>query len=262
MLLSPAVLLPSLVLVMPLIQPPGADAKPEPTGFLFKTVSIGTETYNYSVYVPPEYDADAAWPCVLFLHGSGERGSDGLLQTEVGIGSAIRRNRALIPAIVVMPQCRPGMTWTGPMAEMALRCVEETSRTYHLDPDRIYLTGLSLGGHGAWFIAARMPDAFAAIVPICGFGEPKEVATLTKMPCWCFHGTADEAVPVQRSRDLIEAVRKAGGDPKFTEIEGGPHNVWDRVYGDPEMWKWLLTQRRGPSAAAPAPELKPARKKK
>lgn len=258
----PAILLPWLVLAMPVTQTSDGDAKPEPSGFLFKTVVIGTETYNYSIYVPPEYDADVAWPCVLFLHGSGERGSDGLLQTEVGIGSAIRRNRALIPAIVVMPQCRPGLTWTGAMAEMALRCVEETSRTYHLDPDRIYLTGLSLGGHGAWFIASRMPESFAAIVPVCGFGDPKEVVTLKRMPCWCFHGTADEAVPVQRSRDLIEAVRKAGGDPKFTEFEGAPHNVWDRVYGDAEMWKWLLAQRRGSGSHEPAAEPKPTRKRK
>lgn len=225
------------------------------TGFLFKTVEFAGQTYAYCVYVPPEYTDERAWPAILFLHGSGERGSDGFLQTEIGIGRAIRRNRKLCPAIVVMPQCRSGQSWEGEMLEMALSCVENTSREYHCDPQRVYLTGLSMGGAGAWLLGSRMPDAFAAVIPICGFygpheapvspGELSEAATsLARLPIWCIHGAADPAVPVERSREIVAAVQAAGGQIKYNEIRDGKHNVWDGAYGNPAVWRWLLSQKR------------------
>lgn len=222
------------------------------TGFLFKTITVGEEEYAYSVYVPPEYTAEKRWPLILFLHGSGERGTDGLQQTEIGIGRAIRRRRAWIPAIVVMPQCRPGAAWTGKMAEMALRCVEQTSREYAIDPERLYLTGLSLGGHGTWLIGAQYAHQFAALVPICGFielgpssGAVKEIAPhLTDIPIWCFHGGADTNVPPEKSREVVAAVRAAGGEVKYTEYPGVAHNSWDRAYDERALWEWLFAQRR------------------
>lgn len=244
-------------LAQPESQPPTADAPATTaTGFLYKTITFNGETYAYCVYVPPDYTPQRRWPVILFLHGSGERGSDGFLQTDVGIGRAIRRGYQRIPAIVVMPQCRPNMAWTGPMAALALRCVEETSRTYRLDPQRVYLTGLSLGGQGTWLLGAEFADRFAALVPICGFAElgessglaEKLAARLTDIPIWCFHGDADPAVPVRKSRELVEAIRRAGGQIKYTEYAGARHNVWDRAYGDPQLWEWLFAQKREPRA--------------
>lgn len=224
-------------------------------GFLYRTLKLGTESYAYSIWVPPEYNEATAWPVILFLHGSGERGSDGLLQTEVGIGTAIRRNRGLAQAIVVMPQCRREKMWTGDMAEMALKCIEQTSREYNLDADRIYLTGLSLGGHGAWTIASKLSHRLAAVAPVCGFWTvpqaplnpvqfKDEITKLAKLPIWAFHGKLDKAVPVERTRELVDAVRQAGGNIQYTEYADGEHGIWDRVYENPDFWKWLLAQRR------------------
>jgi predicted peptidase len=232
---------------------PGSQpAPPAATGFLYKTLTLDNETYAYCVYVPPDYTPERAWPVVLFLHGSGERGTDGLLQTDVGIGHALRRNWRQIPAIVVLPQCRPEQTWVGPMGRMALRCVEETSHEYHLDPQRLYLTGLSLGGQGAWYIAASLPDRFAAVLVICGFtelgqstGEAAKLAPrLTNVPIWVFHGEQDTSVPVTKAREIVEAIRKAGGHVDFTEYKDGTHFIWDRVYDNRETWRWLFEQKR------------------
>jgi len=245
--------MPTLILTLPQPTTPAASQQPA-RGFLYKTLTLDDETYAYCVYVPPDYSTEQRWPLILALCGSGERGTDGFLQTDVGIGRAIRRRHQDIPAIVVMPQCRPETSWTGSMARLALRCVEVASQEYRIDPDRLYLTGLSLGGQGAWLIGAEAADHFAAIVPICGFVEWNEqsglmerIAPILKnVPIWCFHGEKDDAVPVERSRDMVAALRRVGGKVKYTEYAGGGHAIWDRVYGDPELWKWLFAQKRAP----------------
>lgn len=244
---------PILALLVPSASQPAAEEKPPvATGFLFKSVKIDDATYDYCVYVPPEYTPEQSWPVILALHGSGERGRDGFLQTDVGIGRAIRRQRHYFPAVVVMPQCRPEMSWGGPMARMALACVEATSREYRLDADRIYLTGLSLGGNGTWLIGAQFANQFAALVPVCGFAELGESTGLAQklaprlagVPIWCFHGGADKNVPAQKSREMVELIRQAGGNVKYTEYPGVGHNAWDRAYKDPELWQWLFAQQR------------------
>lgn len=241
-------------------QQPTADEKPVATGFLCKTLTFDGQTYPYCVYVPPEYTRAKPWPVILFLHGSGESGRDGLLQTEVGIGRAIRRHRRDFPAIVVMPQAPPDQRWVGKMAKMALHCVEQTSHEYHLDAERVYLTGLSLGGYGTWTLGAEYANRFAAIVPVCGFIElgqstglaAKVAPALADMPIWCFHGSADPNVPVQKAREMVAEIRKLGGNVKYTEYEGGGHNVWDRAYDDRELWKWLFSQKLS-CAKTPSP---------
>lgn len=228
------------------------------TGFLNQTITLNDRTFHYVVYVPREYTYTRAWPVILFLHGSGERGTDGLRQTDVGIGRAIRRHPERIPAIVVMPQCPPQSHWAGPMGHMALKCLEDTSRRYRCDPQRVYLTGLSMGGNGAWYLGASLSDRFAAVVPICGFAEldhdtgldEKLAAQLTDMPIWCFHGDADPAVPVTKSREMVHLIREAGGEVTYTEYPDARHNVWDRAYGDPDLWKWLFAQRREQSSTS------------
>lgn len=248
-----------LVSGLPLLVAQGVTTMPAPqaeqpaTGFLYKTITLGDETYAYSVFVPPDYTPDRTWPVILFLHGSGERGDDGFRQTVIGIGSALRWNHERVPAVVVMPQCRKDQAWVGPMGEMALRCLEKTSREYRLDPDRIYLTGLSLGGQGVWHIAATFPNQFAAVVPICGFADwehntevaEKLAPRLVNLPIWVFHGDADKSVPVESERELVALIRKAGSTKiEYTEYPGVGHNAWDKAYGDPELWKWLFAQHR------------------
>lgn len=234
---------------------PARQEPPPATGFLYKTVEFEGRNYAYCVYVPPEYTPEQAWPVILFLHGSRAVGDDGFLQTDHGIAWTIRRKRKLCPAIVVMPQSRPGKWWADEMLEMALRCVEDTSGEYRCDPERVYLTGLSMGGAGTWLLGSRMPNAFAALVPISGFYKrpdvaprPGEVAAaaakLARLPIWCFHGAADTNVPVQRSRELVAAVRAAGGEVKYTELAEAKHDVWKRAYDNPAVWRWLLAQRR------------------
>ncbi|MFH1747706.1 MAG: dienelactone hydrolase family protein [Planctomycetota bacterium] len=246
-------LIPTLALLAPQESQPTAPQRHAiATGFLHKTLSLGEAEYDYCVYVPPEYTPDKPWPVILFLHGSGECGRDGFLQTDVGIARAIRRYRYFFPAIVVMPQCRPGTSWSGPMAHMALASVEATSREYYLDADRLYLTGLSLGGQGTWLLGAQYADQFAALVPICGFVElgestgqaEKLVPHLANMPIWCFHGDTDRSVPVVKAREMVKLLKAAGGQVKYTEYEGVSHNSWDRAYKTPELWQWLFTQRR------------------
>lgn len=232
--------------------PPASAPTSAASGFIYKTIAFNDVTCAYCVYVPPDYTPDRAWPVILFLHGSGERGDDGFLQTDVGLGRALRRNYRAIPAIVVMPQCRPGETWAGEMGTLALRCVEAISHEYHLDAQRLYLTGLSLGGHGAWHLAARVPDRFAALIVICGFADLSDSDTearqlapqLKDIPILCFHGAQDANVPVQKTRAMVAAIRAAGGHIEYTEYKDGTHFIWDRVYENREVWKWLFEQRR------------------
>ncbi len=239
------------------------EVRPAPAafGFLLKTVEIEGQRVFYSVYVPPEYTHERAWPVILFLHGGGERGADGLLPTEVGIGSAIRRHREWFPAIVVIPQCSANdVWWSEAMMNRALRCVEAVSREYHLDGERLYLTGLSLGGAGTWHLGTRAAQHFAALVPICGFlelgpssGLEAHVARdLRGVPIWVFHGALDDRVPVTKSREMVAALRAAGGNVQYTEYPEGGHNVWDQAYADPALWRWLFAQRR-PAAGSRQP---------
>jgi predicted peptidase len=189
---------------------------------------------------------------MLFLHGAGERGSDGKKQIAVGLAPAIRKREATFPFIVVFPQCKapknpPTRNWypEGPDGKRALAMLAETEKTYRTDPDRVYLTGLSMGGFGTWSMAAADPKRWAAIAPVCGGGEEKWGAKLSSMPIWCFHGASDVVVPAGLSRKMIDVVKKAGGDPKYTEYPGVGHNSWDDAYGTNELYDWFLKHQRG-----------------
>ena len=250
-------------------QPPGATPQPTPhlaTGFLYRQVVFNGQTYAYTLFVPPDYTPSKRWPLILFLHGSGERGTDGFLPSEVGIGRAIRRHVDWCPAIVIMPQCRPGKIWDGAMLQMALHCVNQTASAYSLDPQRFYITGLSLGGAGTWQLGAELAGQVAAIAPVCGFvDQPRTPPSdervlalanrLREVPVWCFHGDADRNVSVEHSRRMAAALRARGGNVRYTEYPGAPHAIWDRVYQDPKFWKWLLAQRR---PQPPRPQTPPA----
>lgn len=234
------------------------------TGFLDHRITVGSRSYQYQVYVPADYASKPTWPTILFLHGAGERGDDGLLQTNVGLGAAIRQNASRYPAIVVFPQVPRDSQWVGTPADMAVAALQQTMREFHVDPRRVYLTGLSMGGHGTWYIAYRHPELFAAIVPICGWvrdfpqfrgsvpvvvGDSAGVMSnlaqhLAKVSIWIFHGEIDPAVNVNGSREPAAALKAASLDMRYTEFLGMGHNVWDAVYGSDEFVRWLFAQQR------------------
>src|ERR1700739_660553 len=235
------------------------------TGFLDRTVIVSGKNYRYQVYVPADFHSEKSWPVILFLHGAGERGSDGLLQTDVGIGHAIRLDAPRFPFIVVLPQCSKGKIWgDADMQAQALAALDASIREFRGDRKHVYLTGLSMGGFGTWELAARNPGRFAAIVPICSGVQPQkdwpqlrvtliddpkitdrfaEIARLIdSIPVWLFHGDADQAVAVEQSREMAEALKAAGADFKYTEYPGVNHNSWDKAYAEPELVPWLLSK--------------------
>ena len=232
------------------VWPAVALAQDKPTtGFLDKTFkNADGNTSPYVVFVPKDYDGKKEYPVMLFLHGAGETKTDkkgGKMPIEVGIGPAIKKREKDFPFIVVIPQAE-GFGWAAdkPNAKRALAMLDEVMKEYKTDEKRQYLSGLSMGGMGTWSIAMSTPDRWAAIVPVCGNGNTKTAEKLKDLPCWCFHGDADTAVKVEGSRDMIEAIKKAGGTPKYTEYPKVGHNSWDMAYGDPELYKWLLEQKK------------------
>jgi predicted peptidase len=241
---------------------------PRETGFLDRTLVSEGETYRYQVYVPSGWTPAHAWPVILFLHGAGERGQDGLIQTEVGVGSAIRRFPDRYPAVVVMPQCRTGAWWNHmPMQTMALAALDRAVKEWNGDARRLYLTGLSMGGYGTWAIAARLPGKFAALAPICGGVSKRDLPAGTtvpfpgdgtpdpfkvvaqavgKTPVWVFHGAKDPTVMVSESRNMVEALKAAAGDVKYTEYPEAGHDSWTAAYRERDFPAWLLAQQLRP----------------
>jgi predicted peptidase len=197
--------------------------------------------------VPQDYKGgDKAWPLILFLHGAGERAGGSKAPVDVGIGPAIRKyGEKEFPFFVLIPRCNaaPG-NWRadGPDAQRALAMLEQVQKEFKIDGKRLYLTGLSMGGFGTWSLAAKYPERWAAIVPICGGGDAKTAAAIKHIPCWCFHGDKDTAVKVDLSRAMIDALKAAGSTPKYTEYPGVGHNSWDQAYGTRELYTWLLMQ--------------------
>jgi predicted peptidase len=216
-------------------------------GFSNRSVQMPDGTRRrYVVFVPHAYTTAKTWPAILFLHGAGERGDDNKGQVRVGIGRAIRAREKTWGFITVMPQCAAEPAWWTTPSEKAyaMAALAKTQREYSVDDGRIYLTGLSMGGFGTWALAADHPRRWAAIVPICGRGDPGTVKSIVHLPCWCFHGADDETVPPKNSRDMIAALKTAGGQPRYTEYPGVGHNSWDKAYGTDELYTWMLSHRR------------------
>ncbi len=200
--------------------------------------------YGYLAYLPAGYNAKRGerYPLMVFLHGSGERGTELSKAMVHGplkeIGSPTFRQ---FPFVVIVPQC-PEKEWWEPTGVNAL--VESCLRKYRVDRDRVYLTGLSMGGFGTWAAAAERPDLYAAIAPICGGLDPALAKPLANMPIWATHGDADTAVPISESQGIIDALRALGAKPRFDIIKGGGHDVWTPVYAGQEIYDWFLTHKR------------------
>lgn len=189
---------------------------------------------------------DNGWPLIVFLHGSGERGRDLRKLRQHGLPKRIAQGHD-IPAIVVSPQCPLGSWWT-PHFGAIMGLIDTIVTTQKIDPKRIYLTGLSMGGYGCWELASRYPQRFAAIVPICGggrkqFGFPARVNMLRHMPIWAFHGALDAIVPPHESEILIKTLRRCGGSPRYTLYPDLAHNCWSAAYAEPALFAWLFEQK-------------------
>jgi predicted peptidase len=231
--------------------------KSQQTGFLFKSIQVGGETYQYVVYVPRGYaETEEVYPCILFLHGSGESGTDGQKQAIQGIGSAILWNAAKWPFIVIMPQKPDQKKQWEEYDGAVMQMLAETEKAYSIDRKRVYLTGLSQGGHGTWTIAAAHPEVFAALAPICGYvsakhegdPDPKDIAELVRkikhLPVWAFHGLADDVVPPVQTSAIVDALKAAGAGVKVSLYPGVNHGSWDKAYREEELGKWFLEHHR------------------
>ncbi len=196
--------------------------------------------FKYLLYLPEDYEKQASWPLLLFLHGSGERGDDLQLVKKHGPPKLIEAGRKY-PFIVVSPQCPKGKSWE---AFELTALLDDLSEHYKVDPDRIYVTGLSMGGFGTWSLAAYTPQRFAAIVPICGGGDPYLTRRLKQLPIWVFHGAKDPAVALERSETMVEALKKNGNEVQFTVYPEAGHDSWTETYDNPKLYEWLLKQRR------------------
>ncbi len=195
---------------------------------------------QYLLYLPKDYDKKKAWPLVLFMHGIGERGHD-LNKVKVhGPPKLIEAGKSF-PFVVVSPQC-PDNQWWEPVSLTAL--LDEVVENYKIDKDRVYVTGLSMGGFGTWSLAAYSPQRFAAIAPVCGGGDAAIAKKLGHLPVWAFHGAKDPTVPIARDQAIVDALKQAGGNVKFTVYPNGGHDVWTETYANPKLYDWLLEHKR------------------
>jgi predicted peptidase len=235
-----------------------------PGRFVHREVLVDGETHRYQVFVPSRDVAPRRPAVVLFLHGSGERGDDGQRQVDVGLGPHLRANAATFPALAVFPQARASSEWSDQL-DVATAALDAAMAEFGGDPDRVYLTGLSMGGYGAWELGLREPRRFAALVPVCAGvtapahrptlrvvaveGEPDPFAAVAHgveaIPTWIFHGADDPLVPAEQSRRMQAALQAAGAEEvRYTEFPGVGHASWDPAYAHAPLWDWLFAQRR------------------
>ncbi len=207
-----------------------------------KATIVRKTTMKYLLWLPADNkkDKNKTYPLLIFLHGSGERGDNLELVKKNGPPSFID-NRPDFPFILVSPQCPKDKWWNTEDLQLLL---EKVKHKYRVDPARIYLTGLSMGGFGTWAWACSYPNQFAAIAPVCGGGDVQFARELKNTPVWAFHGEADPVVPVKRTIEMVEAVNAKGGSARMTIYPGVGHDSWVNAYNDEELYKWLLGKTR------------------
>lgn len=251
-----------LILFLPLFFMASKVSKAQTDRFAYaKYTSDSGDTLLYRI-VHPDYDTTTTYPLVIFLHGSGERGNDNEAQLKWGVlNFATDENLVLHPAVIVAPQCPKGERWsnfTGFDSPEGLRLQPQPSKPMELviglihqliekdrvDPRRIYITGLSMGGLGTYDAIERYPDLFAAAIPVAGGGDPTKASRIVNLPVWDFHGAEDAAVDPVYSREMIMALWKLGGHPGYTEYPNTGHFSWLAAYSDPKVLAWLFRQRK------------------
>ncbi|MDQ2938108.1 MAG: alpha/beta fold hydrolase [Acidobacteriota bacterium] len=206
------------------------------------------EKTNYLLYLPDEYGkGEKRWPLILYLHGRSLRGNDLKMLKRYGLAALLEHDLS-IPFIVVSPQCAGDRYWMDE-DEMLIRLVDDVSSKYAVDPERIYVTGHSMGGRGTWLLAYRQPQKFAAIVPMSDAPLNNDWAKqIAKVPAWVFHGTKDDLEPFERTQKFVDALKKLGADVKLTPLPGRDHYILD-AYENKEIYDWLLQHTRKPTAA-------------
>jgi predicted peptidase len=215
-------------------------------GFLEKTYrSDDGKESKYTLFVPYDYKGDKPYPLIVYLHGSGEGGTDGKRPANVGLGPAIRKQEKTFPFLAVFPQSHNG-AWKADSedAKRVVDILDDVQKTYQVDPKRVSLTGMSSGGDGTWALAVKYPDRWAAIAPVCGDGDPAQAAKIKDISCWCFMGAADGKADVENAHAMIKALKDVGADPQYTEYPGVGHGIWNKVYGTPELYDWFAKQHR------------------
>lgn len=202
---------------------------------------ISNHSYNYLLFLP-NYDVvkEQLLPTIIFLHGSGERGSNLEDVKRHGVAKVIEK-QSDFPFITISPQCPKDKDWLVNKLSILLY---EVLAAYPIDSDRIYLTGLSMGGYGTWNWSATEPHRFAAIAPVCGGGKPQDALKLKNLPVWTFHGARDNIVPLSESEDMVAALQACGGNVKFTVYPEAEHDSWTQTYNNPELYKWFLQHQR------------------
>lgn len=233
-----------------------AMPKTRQTARSLKTTLSQPVQVNYLLFLPEGYEAKSAktWPLILFLHGIGERGNDPW-KVKVHGPPKVAEKMSNFPFIVVSPQCPNGEWWSN---DKLLALLDKVIAKYSVDTNRVYLTGLSMGGFGAWNLALEFPERFAAVAPLCGGGNPyfphaynaRRKAALHSLPFWAFHGDKDPAVAVEESERMVDALRKLGCDVKFTVYPGVGHDCWTQTYNNPQLYEWFLDHERKPSKSA------------
>ena len=202
---------------------------------------------RYFLYLPMTYgkDKNKKWPVIVFLHGSGERGTKLSKVANCGLPRMLKKAKNF-PAIVISPQCPANHWWNDIDVSLSVMAIlKDVCKKYNVNPDRIYLTGLSMGGFGTWHLAQQYPNRWAALAPLCGSGNAWLQPRLKKIPTRVYHGAKDRNVPLAFGKLMYSALKDAGGQVKMTIFPDLAHNVWDKVYSMPEFWDWLFQQKRG-----------------
>ncbi|MCH8829610.1 MAG: dienelactone hydrolase family protein [Planctomycetes bacterium] len=231
-------------------------AAPAQAGFVQRVYVDAKGKHAYQVFVPNGYTSQKQWPVVLFLHGAGERGTDGIRPTTVGLGPMIRRHPERFPFIVVFPQAEKldgrvlsGWNAEGSDGRRALKILAAVETQFRVNPQRRILSGWSMGGHGVWSLAAAKPGLWAAVLSLSGGGDPSLAGKLKTVPVWAFHGEHDAMVSPHSTRNMVTAIRKAGGSARYTLVKGIGHATWKAVFDNSQLLKWM----QNPAARIDAP---------
>lgn len=223
-------------------------------------ISKQNDTLLYRLMRPQFCDSSNKVPLVIFLHGAGERGNDNKMQLVNGAKNfATDSIRRKYPCFMLVPQCAKVYRWVetdwklpshvmpekpSVYLSLTIQLIDSLIKKLNIDTNRIYITGLSMGGFGTWDAISRWPDKFTAAVPVCGGGDTAKASVIKDVSIWAFHGDIDKVVMVSRTRNMINAIKKEGGNPKYTEYAGVGHSCWNSAYSDTVMIEWMFTQNK------------------
>jgi predicted peptidase len=224
---------------------------PPPSGrFVLDSVRVGEDERFFSVWLPPAYESAGAWPAILFLHGSGESGADGIKPTTIGMGPALRAHPNQWPFVVVFPQKpREDHEWEE-HEDLVFAVFDRAATQFRVDTARVALCGVSQGGHGAWMLGARYPERWTCLVPICGYGRARTVSPrVARLPVWAFHGLMDDLVDPADTRNIVEGIRLERrrldlppDSVRMTLYPEANHNSWDSAFAERDLPAWVLRQ--------------------